>query len=135
MNRGQQGGDRRTDDVEARGPEARRNRDRGSVVGLGDDGEALGGYKWHGYAWGAECAWSGSATTPEDFNSRIGAVLFGELWARFGDATAFITAAGISLLGVLALDGGQDALTRDGLAIRSLARLWARKPLPKPARA
>ncbi len=51
-----------------------------------DDGEALQGYKWHGYAWGAECAWTGSNTTPEDFNRRIGAVLFGEGGDHFGQA-------------------------------------------------
>jgi len=51
-----------------------------------DDGEALQGYKWHGYAWGAECAWNASATTPDDFNRRIGAVLFGARGDRFGRA-------------------------------------------------
>ena len=30
-----------------------------------DDGEALQGYKWHGYAWGAECAWNASTTEPK----------------------------------------------------------------------
>jgi hexosaminidase len=51
-----------------------------------DDGEALQGYKWHGYAWGAECAWNASTTTPEDFNRRIGGVLFGEQGDHFGRA-------------------------------------------------
>ena len=51
-----------------------------------DDGEALKGYDWHGYAWGAECAWNASATTPEDFNRRVGAVLFGETGDHFGQA-------------------------------------------------
>ncbi|MHB8969412.1 MAG: glycoside hydrolase family 20 zincin-like fold domain-containing protein [Pirellulaceae bacterium] len=51
-----------------------------------DDGEALQGYKWHGYAWGAECAWNASTTTPEDFNRRIGGVLFGEPGDHFGQA-------------------------------------------------
>ncbi|MHC4404625.1 MAG: glycoside hydrolase family 20 zincin-like fold domain-containing protein [Planctomycetota bacterium] len=51
-----------------------------------DDGEALQGYKWHGYAWGAECAWNASTTTPEAFNRRIGAVLFGEKGDHFGQA-------------------------------------------------
>jgi len=51
-----------------------------------DDGEALQGYKWHGYAWGAECAWNASTTTPEQFNRRIGAVLFGEPGDHFGRA-------------------------------------------------
>ena len=56
-----------------------------------DDGEALGGYKWHGYAWGAECAWTGSATTPEEFNARIGAVLFGEKTDHFGQAIELLS--------------------------------------------
>ncbi len=30
-----------------------------------DDGEAIQGYKWHGYAWGAECAWNASTTEPK----------------------------------------------------------------------
>jgi len=51
-----------------------------------DDGEALNAPKWHGYAWGAECAWNASATTPEQFNRRIGAVLFGEPDDHFGQA-------------------------------------------------
>ena len=56
-----------------------------------DDGEALNGYKWHGYAWGAECAWTGSATTPENFNARIGAVLFGEKGGHFGQAVGLLS--------------------------------------------
>jgi len=55
-----------------------------------DDGEALNAPKWHGYAWGAECAWTGSATTPEDFNRRIGAVLFGEKGDHFGRAVELL---------------------------------------------
>jgi hypothetical protein len=51
-----------------------------------DDGESLHGYNWHGHAWGAECAWNASTTTPEDFNRRIGAVLFGEQGDHFGRA-------------------------------------------------
>lgn len=51
-----------------------------------DDGEALQGYRWHGHAWGAECAWNASTTSPEDFNGRIGAVLFGEPGDHFGQA-------------------------------------------------
>ncbi|MCU0982160.1 MAG: hypothetical protein MUF25_23645, partial [Pirellulaceae bacterium] len=51
-----------------------------------DDGEALQGYRWHGHAWGAECAWNASTTSPEDFNRRIGAVLFGEPGDHFGQA-------------------------------------------------
>ena len=38
-----------------------------------DDGEGLKGQKWHGMAWGAECAWNASRTTSEEFNRRIGA--------------------------------------------------------------
>ncbi len=55
-----------------------------------DDGEALQGYKWHGYAWGAECAWNASATRPEDFNRRVGGVLFGEQGDRFGRAVELL---------------------------------------------
>ena len=51
-----------------------------------DDGEALNAPKWHAYAWGAECAWNASTTTPEQFNRRIGAVLFGESDDHFGQA-------------------------------------------------
>jgi len=51
-----------------------------------DDGENLFHYNWHGIAWGAECAWSASATPIEDFNRRIGAVLFGEKGDHFGQA-------------------------------------------------
>ncbi len=51
-----------------------------------DDGEAINAPKWHGYAWGAECAWNASATTPEQFNRRLGAVLFGEPEDHFGRA-------------------------------------------------
>lgn len=51
-----------------------------------DDGEALQGYKWHGYAWGAECAWNASTTPIADFNRRLGGVLFGEPGDHFGQA-------------------------------------------------
>lgn len=51
-----------------------------------DDCQSLNATIWHGAAWGAECAWSGSATSPEDFNRRIGAVLFGESGDHFGRA-------------------------------------------------
>ena len=38
-----------------------------------DDGEALEGRKWHGDAWGAECAWNASKTSrTEVFNRRAG---------------------------------------------------------------
>ncbi len=51
-----------------------------------DDGEALNPPRWHGDAWGAECAWNASTTTPEDFNRRLGGVLFGEPGDHFGQA-------------------------------------------------
>ena len=51
-----------------------------------DDGESLRGCNWHGYAWGAECAWNASQTTPEVFNRRLGGVLFGEKGDHFGRA-------------------------------------------------
>jgi hypothetical protein len=51
-----------------------------------DDGETLNAPNWHGFAWGAECSWNASTTTPEQFNRRIGAVLFGEKGDHFGQA-------------------------------------------------
>jgi hypothetical protein len=55
-----------------------------------DDGENLFGYNWHGVAWSAECAWSGSTTSIEDFNRRLGAVLFGEAGDDYGQAIALL---------------------------------------------
>lgn len=55
-----------------------------------DDGEALNAPRWHGDAWGAECAWNASATPLEDFDRRVGAVLFGEAGDRFGQAIALL---------------------------------------------
>lgn len=51
-----------------------------------DDGENLNAPNWYGFAWGAECAWNASQTTQEDFDRRIGAVLFGEPGDDFGRA-------------------------------------------------
>jgi hypothetical protein len=51
-----------------------------------DDGESHNAVNWHAYAWGAECAWTGSTTDPGAFNRRIGAVLFGEPGDHFGSA-------------------------------------------------
>lgn len=56
-----------------------------------DDGENLAPLNWYGFAWGAECAWSGSTTEPEDFNRRIGAVLFGESGEHFGQAVTLLS--------------------------------------------
>ena len=58
-----------------------------------DDGETLNGPNWHGFAWGAECAWNASATPPDAFNRRIGAVLFGEQGDRFGQAIGLLSGA------------------------------------------
>jgi len=55
-----------------------------------DDGENFFAANWHGLAWGAECAWNGSTTSVEDFNRRVGAVLFGESGDRFGQAIALL---------------------------------------------
>jgi hypothetical protein len=55
-----------------------------------DDGETLNAPNWHGLAWGAECAWNASTTTPEAFNKRIGAVLFGERDDHFGQAVELL---------------------------------------------
>jgi hypothetical protein len=73
-----------------------------------DDGENLGGAHWHGFAWGAECAWNGGATTPEDFNRRVGAVVFGEAGDHFGQA--------VTLLG--------KACSRPGLGAMMNSRFW-----------
>lgn len=51
-----------------------------------DDGEALNAVKWPADAWAAECAWNASTTPVEQFNRRVGAVLFGEAGDHFGQA-------------------------------------------------
>jgi len=58
-----------------------------------DDGGNFNAPNWHGYAWGAECAWNASSTNPEDFNLRVGAVLFGESGDHFGQAIELLTRA------------------------------------------
>jgi hypothetical protein len=60
-----------------------------------DDGENFNAPNWHGSAWGAECAWNASATAPEDFNRRLGAVLFGEKGDHFGQAIALLSTSGL----------------------------------------
>lgn len=55
-----------------------------------DDACTLRSPAWHGYAWGAECAWSGAITRPEDFNRRIGAVLYGEKGDHFGRSVCLL---------------------------------------------
>ena len=55
-----------------------------------DDGEAINAVKWHADAWAAECAWNASSTSIDDFNRRIGAVLFGEKGDHFGQAIALL---------------------------------------------
>lgn len=56
-----------------------------------DDAESFFGYYWHGIAWGAECAWNGSTTSIDDFNRRIGPVLFGDRDNHFGKAVAILS--------------------------------------------
>ncbi len=56
-----------------------------------DDAGTLRAPLWHGYAWGAECAWNAAVTKPDDFNRRIGAVLFGEKGSHFGQAIELLT--------------------------------------------
>ena len=56
-----------------------------------DDAESLQNCVWHGYAWGAECAWNASTTTPEDFNRRLGAVLIGERGDHYGRAIGLLS--------------------------------------------
>ena len=55
-----------------------------------DDGENFFAPNWHGVLWGAECSWNASATDLDDFNRRIGAVLFGETGDHFGQAVALL---------------------------------------------
>ena len=55
-----------------------------------DDGENLGACHWHGFLWGAECAWNGGVTSPEDFSRRVGAVCFGETGDHFGQAVTLL---------------------------------------------
>lgn len=56
-----------------------------------DDTSTFFNYNWHGVAWGAECSWNASTTSIEDFNSRIGAVMFGEKGDNFGKAITLLT--------------------------------------------
>ena len=58
-----------------------------------DDGENLNGPNWYGFAWGAECAWNAAATPIEDFDRRVGAVLFGEPKDHFGLAIRLLSDA------------------------------------------
>jgi hypothetical protein len=55
-----------------------------------DDGEGLKAAKWHADAWAAECAWNASKTKREDFQRRVGAVLFGEKGDHFGQAVELL---------------------------------------------
>jgi len=71
-----------------------------------DDAETLRSPAWHGYAWGAECAWNASATVPEDFNRRLGGVLFGEKGNHFGEAIALLAKAHAVPLGPADWRGG-----------------------------
>jgi len=57
-----------------------------------DDGENFNAPNWPGSAWGAECAWNASTIAPEDFNRRLGAVLFGERGDHFGRALESLSA-------------------------------------------
>ena len=58
-----------------------------------DSGSNLAGWNWYGVAWGAECAWNASTTPIEAFNSRVGAVLFGEEGREFGEAVELLGGA------------------------------------------
>lgn len=59
-----------------------------------DDGRTFNAVNVHGYGWGAECSWNGSKTSLEDFNRRIGAVLFGEKGNHFGMAIELLSQLG-----------------------------------------
>jgi hypothetical protein len=60
-----------------------------------DDGETFNAPNWYGFAWGAECAWSGSSTTSADFNRRVGAALFGEEGNAFGTAIQALSTSAV----------------------------------------
>jgi len=60
------------------------------ITSWDDDGLTVDPQNWYGFAWGAECAWTGSATRHEDFERRLGAVLFGEPNGEFGKAMAIL---------------------------------------------
>lgn len=61
-----------------------------------DDGETFNAPNWPGFVWGAECSWNASNTTLDDFNHRVGAVLFGERGDHFGQALALLSTPGIA---------------------------------------
>ena len=61
------------------------------ITSWDDDGENLNAPNWHGFAWGAECAWNASATDYDDFRRRVGAVLFGETGDHFGKAVELLS--------------------------------------------
>jgi len=60
------------------------------ITSWDDDGLTLDPQNWYGFAWGAECAWTGSATPNADFERRLAAVLFGEPGAEFAKAMAIL---------------------------------------------
>jgi len=61
------------------------------ITSWDDDGENLNAPNWHGFAWGAECAWNASHTEYDDFCRRVGAVLFGETGDHFGKAVELLS--------------------------------------------
>ena len=56
-----------------------------------DDGETFFAPNWHAVLWSAECAWNASTTDIDDFNRRVGAVLFGEPGEHFGEAIRLLS--------------------------------------------
>jgi hypothetical protein len=60
-----------------------------------DDGQTFNAPNWHGFAWAAECAWTGSKTPAREFNRRVGAVLFGEKGDGFGRAIEELSTPGV----------------------------------------
>ncbi len=66
----------------------------GAIMTAWDDGgRTFNAPNWHGFAWGAECSWNASATPLDAFNRRVGAVLFGEKGAHFGQAIETLSKA------------------------------------------
>ncbi|MCL2742312.1 MAG: beta-N-acetylhexosaminidase [Planctomycetaceae bacterium] len=65
-------------------------------TGWEDDGESIHGCNWYGIAWGAECSWNAAKTEPEDFQKRIGPVLFGTKSDDFGKAIELLAELQVS---------------------------------------
>ena len=82
-----------------------------------DNGETFNAPNWHGIAWGAECAWNASTTSPHAFNRRIGAVLFGEKSDHFGEAIKALSTPGVAGLPSASFWKTESGPIADSLAV------------------